>query len=50
MRTEQEKREVIPKNEVARKARSKAQQIAELDKRLGVGVGAAKERKKLAQP
>lgn len=33
---------------LARKGRSKAQQLRELDQRLGVGVDAKKERKRLA--
>jgi hypothetical protein len=43
------KAETRRRNEKARKARSEEEQLAVLDERLGVGVGAAKERARLQQ-
>lgn len=48
MQSKQEKREQATKLTNKRNALSPAQQIKELDSRLGVGVGAVKERARLA--
>lgn len=47
MQNRQVKRETIQNNILTRQALSPAQQIKELDKRLGVGMGAKKERARL---
>ncbi len=49
MQNEQVKRATIEKNIVERAKRTNVQQLAELDKRLGAGVGAKKERTKLTK-
>lgn len=49
MQDKQLKRATIQKNIAERAKRTSAQQIAELDKRLGVGIGAKKERTKLTK-
>ncbi len=50
MQNKQVKQATVVRNIEERSKRSNAQQIAELDKRLGVGVGAKKEREKLLNP
>lgn len=53
MQTKQMKRETVSKLAAQRANRSPSQQVKELDARLGVGVGAKKERarlNKLMQP
>lgn len=49
MQNEQVKRATIQKNIVERAKRTNAQQLVELDKRLGIGLGAKKERTKLTK-
>ncbi len=41
--------ETIEENKKARASRTSAQQLTLLDERLGVGIGAKKERKKLSE-
>jgi hypothetical protein len=49
MQTKQMKRETVSKLAAVRNSRTPAQQIQELDTRLGDGVGAKKERARLAK-
>jgi hypothetical protein len=49
MQTKQMKRETVSKLAAVRNSRTPAQQIKELDTRLGDGVGAKKERARLAK-
>lgn len=46
---QEDKKEIRESNAKQRAARTNQQQLAELDRRLGVGVGAKKERKRLSE-